>query len=167
MSLPLLRTAPFAILGWILSSYALYVEHKVAHKSPDEEFSALCDIQQINASCSNVFQLPEGRMLSYFGVVPEGSLLDVPNAALGLVYYSYWLFLAKSVPSPITIFISSMAMASSIFLAIKLVLLGELCILCWSTHVINSRLYWSVITNLVLGGRGAASKPKKKMIKRV
>jgi hypothetical protein len=51
MSLPLLRTAPFAILGWILSSYALYVEHKVAHKSPDEEFSALCDIQQINASC--------------------------------------------------------------------------------------------------------------------
>ena len=32
---------------------------------------------------SNVFQLPEGRMLTYFGIVPEGSLLDVPNAALG------------------------------------------------------------------------------------
>ena len=32
---------------------------------------------------SAVFQLPEGRMLSYFGVVPEGSFLDIPNAAIG------------------------------------------------------------------------------------
>ena len=32
---------------------------------------------------SKVFQLPEGRMLTYFGIVSEGSLLDVPNAALG------------------------------------------------------------------------------------
>jgi len=32
---------------------------------------------------SKVFQLPEGRMLTYFGIVPEDSLLDVPNAALG------------------------------------------------------------------------------------
>ena len=29
---------------------------------------------------SNVFQLPEGRMLTYFNIVPEGSILDVPNA---------------------------------------------------------------------------------------
>ena len=39
---------------------------------------------------SNVFQLPEGRMLSYFGIVPEGSILDVPNAALGM-YRSFCL----------------------------------------------------------------------------
>ena len=36
---------------------------------------------------SNVFQLPEGRMLTFFGIVPEGSLLDVPNAALGTYLY--------------------------------------------------------------------------------
>jgi hypothetical protein len=42
---------------------------------------------------SNVFQLPEGRMLSYFGIVPEGSLLDVPNAALG-AYLETLLFLS-------------------------------------------------------------------------
>lgn len=41
---------------------------------------------------SNVFQLPEGRMLSYFGIVPEGSLLDVPNAALG-AYLKLFAFL--------------------------------------------------------------------------
>mmetsp|Transcript_671 Transcript_671/g.1469 ORF Transcript_671/g.1469 Transcript_671/m.1469 type:complete len:168 (-) Transcript_671:1207-1710(-) len=167
MSLPLSRTAPYAIAGCILSLYALYVEHKVAHKSPDEEFSALCDIEQLNASCSKVFQLPEGRMLTYFGIVSEGSLLDVPNAALGFVYYSYWLFLSSSLPSSVTIFASIMAMASSIFLAIKLVLLNELCLLCWTTHVINSRLFWSVLANLVFGGKGGAAKKKEKIIKRI
>ena len=51
MPLPVSKTAPYAVVGIILSLYALYVEHKVAHKSPDEEFTALCDIQQLNASC--------------------------------------------------------------------------------------------------------------------
>jgi hypothetical protein len=49
------KTWPYAIFGAILSSYALYVEHKVAHKLPDEEeFSSLCDIEQIGASCRYV-----------------------------------------------------------------------------------------------------------------
>mmetsp|Transcript_8676 Transcript_8676/g.25657 ORF Transcript_8676/g.25657 Transcript_8676/m.25657 type:complete len:166 (+) Transcript_8676:176-673(+) len=165
MPLPLSRTAPFAIFGCILSLYALYVEHKVAHKSPDEEFTALCDIEQIGASCSNVFQLPEGRMLSYFGIVPDGTIMDVPNAALGFVYYSYWLIFAPLFPSAVTVGVSAMAMSSSIFLAIKLIILKELCILCWSTHVINSRLFWSVMANLVFGGSGRGK--KEKSIKRV
>ena len=153
-------------------------------------------------------------MLTFFGIVPEGSILDVPNAALGmycslqhisppvlcayltqiellcifsvcsfyntlqhnivpyralgLVYYSYWLFIGPLLPSALTVCISSMAMASSVFLAIKLVILKELCLLCWSTHVINSRLFWSAVANLVLGGSGGrATKKKGKVIKRV
>ncbi len=51
MPLPVSKIASYAIVGSILSMYALYVEHKVAHKSPDEEFTALCDIDVINASC--------------------------------------------------------------------------------------------------------------------
>jgi len=71
-------------------------------------------------------------------------------------------------PKQLTIFASTMAMASSVFLAIKLVVLGELCVLCWSTHVINSRLFWCVVANLILGGgSAAATKTKKKVIKRV
>ena len=50
-SISLSRTAPFAILGCILSAYALYVEHKVANKPEEEEFSAFCDIELIGASC--------------------------------------------------------------------------------------------------------------------
>ena len=51
MPSPVSKTVPYAVVGIILSLYALYVEHRVAHKSPDEEFTALCDIQQLNASC--------------------------------------------------------------------------------------------------------------------
>ena len=62
----------WAIFGLILSYYALYVERKIEHKgNDDEEFTALCDIESIGASCSAVFQLPEGRMLSLFGIVPK------------------------------------------------------------------------------------------------
>ena len=93
-------------------------------------------------------------MLSYFGIIPNGHLLDVPNAALGLVYYSFWLFVLPKLPKIATFVMSSLAMASSVFLAIQLLILKELCILCWSTHVINSRLWWSAFANLP-GGKGA------------
>ena len=35
------------IIGFILSAYSVYVEHKVDHKddNPEEQFSALCDIE--------------------------------------------------------------------------------------------------------------------------
>jgi uncharacterized membrane protein len=45
------RISLYAALGSILSAYALYVEHKMAHLPPDEEFTALCDIDAIGASC--------------------------------------------------------------------------------------------------------------------
>lgn len=136
-----------AALGAILSVYAVYVEHKMAHKPADEDFSALCDIESIGASCSAVFQLPEGRMLSFFGLVPAGSILDVPNAVLGILYYSLWLTVMTSLPHVWRLFIASLAMSSSIFLATKLFLLSELCLLCLSTHVINARLWWGAYTS--------------------
>ena len=93
-------------------------------------------------------------------------LIDSPIFPLpGFVYYFFWLFLSKSFPSAVTILASSLAMTSSVFLAIRLLILGELCVLCWSTHVINARLFWSMVVNLVLGG--GAKKKKEKVIKRV
>lgn len=106
---------------------------------------------------SSVFQLPEGRMLSYFGLVPDGSMLDVPNAALGLVYYSIWLTVMSSLPKALRLLIASLAMASSIFLAIQLLILSELCILCWSTHVINARLWWDAYISSGSSGKGTSS----------
>ncbi|KAG7366392.1 vitamin K epoxide reductase family protein [Nitzschia inconspicua] len=162
------RTIPWALLGGILSIYALYVEHMVHRRQthPEAEpFVALCDIEQIGASCSNVFQLPEGRMLTYFGIVPAGSILDVPNAALGWVYYTIWIVVAPKLPSKLILLVASLAMASSVWLAVQLLMLKELCLLCWSTHVINSRLWWCAFSNNRTSG--AVSTPKEKKIKRV
>ena len=146
---PSLYTRFLATIGIILSSYALYVEHKSSHPTYtdgiEDEFQALCDIEAIGASCSQVFSLPEGRMLSYFAIVPEGSALDVPNAALGITYYSI-IFLSESFLTKtdlikvMTVCLNCGAMASSIFLATKLLALGELCILCWTTHLLNTLL---------------------------
>ena len=47
----ILTTRNLSWIGLILSAYAVYVEYKVEHLSPDEEFSALCDVPALGASC--------------------------------------------------------------------------------------------------------------------
>ncbi|CAJ1964243.1 unnamed protein product [Cylindrotheca closterium] len=159
-------TWPFATLGVILSLYALYVEYKISHKNPDEdEFSALCDIESIGASCSSAFAMPEGKLVSYFGIVPQGHLLDVPNAFIGLVYYTYWLALRPIFPVPMTAMVSTLAMTASVFLAYKLLVLHELCILCWSTHIINLRLLLRAYNNVGESKEPVLKEPPK--IKRI
>lgn len=155
-----------AMVGLILSAYAVYVEYKVASiqahkeaaaaaastegdvpfivKEEEPEFVALCDIKSIGASCSNVFTLPQGRMLSYFGIVPEHSVLDLPNAALGFIHYTYLLTLRPYMPMSFTYFMIFMGFASTVFLAYQLTfVLFELCVLCWTTHVINTYNFYS------------------------
>lgn len=153
------NNANLGIIGFILSAYSVYVEHKVESQNDDpggEEFHALCDIEAIGASCSAVFSLPEGKMLSYFGIVPEGHFLDIPNGILGMIYYSYTIlgyFLKKNMSAVgggtfsllfapmMNLVISSLAMASSAFLARKLYILRELCVVCVTTHIINMTLW--------------------------
>lgn len=105
-------------------------------------------------------------MLSLFGIVPSGSALDVPNAALGVVYYTLWLLVLPRLPKILTLVVSSLALASSVFLAVQLLILKELCLLCWTTHVINSRLWFSAMAGMGYFG-GSAGTPKEKKIKRV
>ena len=99
---------------------------------------------------SAVFTLPVGKLLSYIGLVPHDSLLDLPNAAIGILYYS-WILLFIDMPIGIMQrllhpLIASMAMASSLFLAYQLTfVLRELCVLCWTTHVINSILFYKIV----------------------
>ena len=110
---------------------------------------------------SAVFNLPEGKLLSYFNVVPNGHILDVPNAFLGLLYYSA-IFIIESfiyhLPSIIeymryiTFTFNTLAMSSSIYLAYKLIMLQELCILCWTTHLLNTLLLVHYGKRLLRGG---------------
>ena len=43
-----------ALVGLVLSMYAVFVEYKVHNLQPGEEFSALCDIDALQASCRYV-----------------------------------------------------------------------------------------------------------------
>lgn len=76
-------------------------------------------------------------------------MFDIPNALLGVLYYSFWLLLMPMLPKQLNFLASTAAMSSSVFLAIRLVILKELCILCWSTHAINARLWWSAFSEFV------------------
>jgi uncharacterized membrane protein len=136
-------------IGLILSMYALYVETKVHDGA--EDFTALCDIEFLGASCSKVFALPEGRLLSYLRLVHTNHILDIPNAALGCMYYVAYLAL-HTIRSKEYILISMgldmvvvLAFWSTIFLAITLTRIHELCVLCWTTHVINTWLCYDRI----------------------
>ncbi len=133
---------------------------------------------------SAVFQLPEGKMLSYFGFVSillpsyfcvyyyynpcesaisllthiilslfpkvtKGSAFDIPNGILGMLFYTYVLLRCNIMKSSslflldrrINAVICSLALASSIFLARKLYMIKEICIVCLSTHVINTTIF--------------------------
>jgi hypothetical protein len=73
-------TWPWAAAGFVLSCYALYVEHKVSHKEEDESFTALCDIEQLGASCRYV-------LLCLMFVMCRVSVLS-SNSLLNLVLFS-------------------------------------------------------------------------------
>ena len=107
-------------------------------------------------------------MMSYFGLVPEKSTLDVPNAFLGALYYTYVILYSLGITSSIfplglTFFANVMAMASSVFLAYKLLVLKKLCLLCWTTHVLNFSLivYYG---RKMFGTRSNGEKSKKKTV---
>jgi hypothetical protein len=105
---------------------------------------------------SAVFQLPEGKMLSFFGLVPKNSVFDIPNGILGMVFYVY-VFLRCSIMKSSTHFLldrtvntvmCSLALGSSIFLARKLYVIKELCVVCLSSHVINTTLFYRAVLEM-------------------
>ena len=47
-----LSNAVLGMVGFILSAYSVYVEHKIEqHTGGGEVYKALCDIESIGASC--------------------------------------------------------------------------------------------------------------------
>jgi uncharacterized membrane protein len=94
-------------------------------------------------------------MLSYFGIVPIGHVLDIPNGILGMIYYAYIFMRCASFDSSplfhpwLNFLISSLAMASSLFLGRKLFILKEICVVCLTTHAINSTLFYRSIREVL------------------
>ena len=147
-------------LGAILSGYAVYVEHRMHSMEENdniEEFVALCDIESIGASCSKTFSLPQGKLLSYFNIIPHDHVLDVPNALLGLCYYIVVIILENSrlfhFWEGFTLALVILSFMTSVYLAYTLTVLNELCILCWTTHVINTTMLVYYVTRRSYTGK--------------
>lgn len=99
--------------------------------------------------------------MSYFGLVERHSDLDIPNALIGVLYYTYMLVLRGYVPSLTTKLAASMAFLTTIFLAYHLTFtVKELCLVCWTTHVLNTLLWYNVMFTSS-GGKQSVVKKKK------
>ncbi len=132
------------LAGIALSSFALYVEHQ---KRLNDSYEALCDISH-TVSCSKVFSSPQGRILSYLGVVPSEHALDVPNALLGYIFYAFLLFLELAFSRSNLLVLNimfTMAIGSalfSVYLAYVLMYeLKDLCIVCTGNYVCNAIIF--------------------------
>ncbi|CAG07588.1 unnamed protein product [Tetraodon nigroviridis] len=134
------------VLGLGLSVYALHVELS-REKNPD--YRAMCDLGE-SVSCSRVFSSRWGRgfgLLQYF--VDKENPLNQPNSVLGIIFYSLQMVLGLSLSRKAAVFLvfsSWVSVAGSLYLAAILAfVLGDLCVVCVSTYVVNFAL---LFTNL-------------------
>ena len=122
-----------ACLGVVVSAYALYVESM--HGT--DGFVALCDISE-HASCSKVLTSEFGHILSFSGLVPSGSLFDVPNALLGLGFYGAVILLHPALPAVVLLAAATFSVALSCYLAyILATVLHDFCAVCVCSYIIN------------------------------
>eukprot|EP00434_Breviolum_minutum_P018899 symbB.v1.2.016666.t3/scaffold1250.1/size128898/8 len=131
-----------ATVGIIVATYALYVENRLK----DPFYQPGCSASWTGGDCATVFKSSYGHILSHWGIVPKGSLLDLSLPILGLVLYgSYLCAISISRPFPFReeLFLSAAIGGGgfSIYLLYVIkVILQEFCIVCFSFHCCNFAL---------------------------
>jgi len=132
-----------SVAGIMLSTFAVYVEHQ---KAMDANYEAVCDLG-VKVSCSKVFSSAQGKILSYWGLVPKGSALDLPNAVFGACFYLAILamevvFKRSSVfGTTLMLFSSVVGALFSAYLAKILIFdLKDLCLICTGTYVCTATI---------------------------
>ncbi|KAL0984521.1 hypothetical protein UPYG_G00142600 [Umbra pygmaea] len=132
------------IFGLFLSFYALHVE---ISRESDPEYRAMCDLGD-SVSCSKVFTSRWGRGFGLVELfVAKDSALNQPNSVLGIIFYTLQLALGQSVSTRSTfllVWFSWVSVAGSLYLACVLAfVLGDLCIVCISTYMVNLLLLYT------------------------
>lgn len=140
----------FSLFGVLISIYALIVEFNA---EANDDFEALCDVNS-RMSCSKVFLSEYGKIFSYFGVFEKDSFLDQPNAVYGVLFYLVFpiiIYFSERLPDlkTILLFLSTFSMILSSFLSYILFgVLEDICLVCFTTYIINFVLFLISISNL-------------------
>ncbi|XP_028287534.1 vitamin K epoxide reductase complex subunit 1 [Parambassis ranga] len=132
------------VFGLFLSVYALHVELS-RERNPD--YRAMCDLGE-SVSCSKVFTSRWGRgfgLLEFF--VDKHSPLNQPNSVLGIIFYTLQMGTGLSLSKKAALFLvfsSWVSVAGSLYLAsILAFVLGDFCMVCVSTYIINFALLYT------------------------
>ncbi|NXS35684.1 VKORL protein, partial [Pomatostomus ruficeps] len=133
--------AALCAAGAALSLYALHVERE-AHRDPS--YRAACDLAP-SVSCTRVFSSRWGRGLGLVEpVLGKDSVANVPNGALGLLFYLLQGLLALSrgrAASAALLGTSVASAVASLWLGgVLLFGLGDLCLVCLGTYGLNLAL---------------------------
>ncbi|XP_064593742.1 vitamin K epoxide reductase complex subunit 1-like [Zonotrichia leucophrys gambelii] len=133
--------AVLCVAGAALSVYALHVEHQAAK---DPSYRAACDLGP-SVSCTRVFSSRWGRGLGLLEhLVGRDSALNVPNGAIGLLFYLLqgMLALHHGRVTALALVVTSLvsALASLWLGAVLLFGLRDLCLVCVSTYGVNLAL---------------------------
>jgi len=113
-------------------------------------------------------------MMSYFGIVSKGHTLDLPNAALGLLFYSASLLhntvianvlgFGHGAARGIMLAASLLSVCASTFLIYTLIMMNDFCIVCAATHVINSVILVAAACRVCGGCTDSRSEPHEKKV---
>merc|ERR1712216_1100980 len=136
-----------ALLGLGAASYAMFVESKLAN---NPFYKPACETSW--GSCSTVFKSPHAHILSHWGIVPKGHLLDLSLSATGIMVYSVYLLyptkLFRLVPQPHK-FLLLMSIAGCLFscylLYVLKFILQDFCIVCTTFHITNFSMFAVVL----------------------
>jgi len=127
-----------ALTGICVATYALYVEIMLG-KVP--LYEPACNTSF--GSCAKVFLSPQSHILSYWGIVPPGSPLDLSLATAGILLYSAY-FVAISIPfrflfrEKLFLTTASVSVVFSFYLMwIVAYELNDFCVVCTCFHVLN------------------------------
>ena len=120
MTSPTIQT--LAVIGFILSAYALYLKRK---KAKNPEYKSVCDISD-NMSCTKVFSSSYGKS---FGI---------SNSIYGLVFYTTIYFLDIFSQNNFIFYLSILSVLVSIYLAyILYIKVKSYCLICNGIYLVN------------------------------
>lgn len=122
-----------ALLGLMLSCYALFIERKVLK---DKSYKPVCDIND-SVSCSKPILSPYGKLFFF------------SNALMGIIFYSFMMFLAWYGHPWFLLFASIGAcLTSLIFAYILIVKIKSFCLICFAIYLVNALLLILSIKNI-------------------